>query len=55
MVMLWVPESKSYGFETSLYHLLCDLGQVNEPLQASISPVDTEDNRSTSLEGGCED
>lgn len=39
MVMLWVLESESPGLKARLYHLLYDHRQVNESLQASVSPV----------------
>lgn len=51
MVMLWVPESNSYGLEATC----CDLGQATEPLQSSTSSGQNEDNRSSSLKGGRED
>ena len=52
MVMLWVPESNSHGLEAFSCVTLDKLLNLS---QASISSGQNEDNRSSSLKGGCED
>lgn len=37
MIIVWVLARVSSGFKTRLYHLLCDLEQLNKPLKLPIS------------------